>query len=422
MMDLRGLGRHMPKARHQRGFVEEAGKRVKQWIGHYFVYARHPNGEEKRVHREVRLGPRAGMPKWKAEEKLQGIIDKETATVNVVPSPEYTIRWFWEQRYRPMNEPAWKISSRPKTVRFIEHYVVAPFADVPLGELDRFAIQKHLNNLAKEFSKSVVTKFRVYIKAILDEALEQDFIGKNPARKLDTPETREQCHRTLLAEEIREMLDVLTGRDHLALHMLSVLALRPGELFALRRNDCNEPGRLRIDESVSEEMEANKRVVRPKTAASIAYVWLPRSIQVELSYWLAQMPDRRPYAFLFPSRKGTPINLNNFLNRNLKPAAEKALALMKRDGREIPPGFLEGINHQALRRTCATRMQRHGNVKDIQAHLRHASPNVTAGVYMQEIPESVRAAVEALDRELNGPELEAPEAVQLPSKLGGMVN
>jgi len=131
--------------------------------------------------------------------------------------------------------------------------VIPPFANVPLGELDRFAIQKHLNELAREFSKSVVTKFRVYIKAILDEALEQDFIGKNPARKLDTPETREQCHRALIVEEIREMLDVLTGRDHLALHMLSVLALRPGELFALRRNDCDEPGRLRIDESVSEK-------------------------------------------------------------------------------------------------------------------------------------------------------------------------
>jgi integrase len=132
--------------------------------------------------------------------------------------------------------------------------------------------------------------------------LEQDFVGKNPARKLDTLQTREQLRRALIVQEIREMLDVLTGRDHLALHMLSVLALRPGELFALRRNDCDEPGRLRIDESVSEEMEANKRV-RPKTAASIAYVWLPRSIQVELSYWLGQMPDRRPEAFLFPSRR-----------------------------------------------------------------------------------------------------------------------
>jgi hypothetical protein len=47
-------------------------------------------------------------------------------------------------------------------------------------------------------------------------------------------------------------------------------------------------------------------------------------------------------------------------------------------------------------------MQKHGNVKDIQAHLRHASPDVTAGVYMQNIPESVRAAVEGLDQELAG--------------------
>jgi len=401
MMDLKAIGCHMPKTRHQRGYVEETGKRVKSWKGHYFIYARQPGGEEKRIHTAVILGPKAGMPKWKAEEKLQGIIDKETATVNVVPSPEYTLRWFWEQRYRPMNEPGWKVSSRPKTIRFIERYVIPSFGDTPLGKLERFAIQKHLNVLAAKFSKSVVLKFRVYIKAILDEALEQDFIGKNPARKLDIPETREPCHRALSPDELRELLNVLSGRDHLALRMLSVLGLRPGELFALRRNDY-ETGRLRIDESVSEEMESDARVVAPKTEASVAHVWVPRGLQAELNYWLQHMSDSRPEAFLFASRKGTPINLNNFLNRVLKPAARNALTKMKRENREIPAGFLEGVNHQAMRRTCATRMQKHGNVKDIQAHLRHASPDVTAGVYMQEIPESVREAVEALDRELMG--------------------
>ena len=43
-------------------------------------------------------------------------------------------------------------------------------------------------------------------------------------------------------------------------------------------------------------------------------------------------------------------------------------------------------------------MQGKGSIKDIQAHLRHAQPNVTANVYMQAIPESVRRAVETLDR------------------------
>jgi len=73
---------------------------------------------------------------------------------------------------------------------------------------------------------------------------------------------------------------------------------------------------------------------------------------------------------------------------------------MRHAGREIPSDFLQGVNHQARRRTCATRMQKHGNVKDVQAHLRHSAPDVTAGVYMQEIPESVRNAVEALDADL----------------------
>jgi integrase len=56
---------------------------------------------------------------------------------------------------------------------------------------------------------------------------------------------------------------------------------------------------------------------------------------------------------------------------------------------------------QALRRSCATHMQHEGSVKDIQAHLRHAKPNMTANVYMQEIPASVQAAVESLDRKLS---------------------
>jgi hypothetical protein len=47
-------------------------------------------------------------------------------------------------------------------------------------------------------------------------------------------------------------------------------------------------------------------------------------------------------------------------------------------------------------------MQRYGTVKDIQAHLRHARPNITAEVYMQQIPASVRAAVESLDQVLSG--------------------
>ncbi len=45
-------------------------------------------------------------------------------------------------------------------------------------------------------------------------------------------------------------------------------------------------------------------------------------------------------------------------------------------------------------------MQKHGSVKDIQAHLRHSTPATTMREYVQEIPASVREAVEGLDKKL----------------------
>jgi len=52
-----------------------------------------------------------------------------------------------------------------------------------------------------------------------------------------------------------------------------------------------------------------------------------------------------------------------------------------------------------MRRTCATHFQRHGNPKDAQAQLRHSRLSMT-GLYMKEIPEQVKAAVESLDAAL----------------------
>jgi hypothetical protein len=43
-------------------------------------------------------------------------------------------------------------------------------------------------------------------------------------------------------------------------------------------------------------------------------------------------------------------------------------------------------------------------MKDVQAHLRHASITTTGNIYVQEIPASVRSAVNATTREILGVE------------------
>ena len=111
------------------------------------------------------------------------------------------------------------------------------------------------------------------------------------------------------------------------------------------------------------------------------------------------MEDKRPEAFAFATRHDAPLNMNNF-PRAIKPAAGSAQAEELKRNPDLPSSFLAKLNHQVFRRTCATHMQKLGTVKDIQAHVRHTTPAMTINEYMQEIPESVRAAAESPDDKL----------------------
>jgi hypothetical protein len=62
----------------------------------------------------------------------------------------------------------------------MESHVLPKFGETPLCDLTRFELQSHLNKLAKNYSKSVVQKARTWLKAALEEAIDQDFLSKNP--------------------------------------------------------------------------------------------------------------------------------------------------------------------------------------------------------------------------------------------------
>jgi integrase len=95
--------------------------------------------------------------------------------------------------------------------------------------------------------------------------------------------------------KIVRLVDAMSGRDRLIVRIFLVLGRRPGELFALRREDRVGPNQIRVDESTS----PISGIVEAKTDASDAFVW-----------------DQRPEAFLFASRSdaGHPSRRSNFLS------------------------------------------------------------------------------------------------------------
>jgi integrase len=149
-------------------------------------------------------------------------------------------------------------------------------------------------------------------------------------------------------------------------------------MFALRWND-KQGNSLRIDSSITDGLE-----VETKTEGSDSFVWLPASIDTELDFWRAAAENAEPDAFIFPSSRGTAINTNNSFFRVLKEAGRNA--------------GIQGVTHQMLWRTCSTYMAQITSLKDVQAHLRHTNAKTTLEHYIKSVPESVRVAVESLDR------------------------
>ena len=127
---------------------------------------------------------------------------------------------------------------------------------------------------------------------------------------------------------------------------------------------------------------------------------MPPDLSREIAAWIAAHPERtNPRAFLFPNRRETPYSVGNYLKRYLKPLAERV--------------GIHDLTHQAFRRTSSTHIQDYASVKDLQGHLRHTNPQTTLKHYTKVIPESLRAAVAALDANYESPpQRTSPENLQ----------
>jgi len=362
---------------HQAGWVVLRGKK---WYGYYRRRVLDPETEEERVDTEcVRLGPKSQMTKFEARDALRAEITKQTGRVpdgKIQKDSSVSFGWFVRNRYLPLREGDW----RPETAKIkkiqIEQDLLAKFEEIPLNAMDRFMLQTHLNNLATRLSQDRVKHARSYLKSIFDEAISQEFLLSDPTRKLKVPNhLRPKDKQVLSWEKMREALQKSSRRDRVLLMLDMTGALRPSELFALRWRSFDNRNTLSITETVY------KGKIRPfgKTRKSLGDIYLPPGLAAELLRWKEVCPNSSPDAFIFSNADGGVVDTGNYRNRVLKPLAEKL---------NVPK-----LNFQILRRTMATRAQRMGSVKDIQAHLRHSKADTTANEYMQELPGSVKQMV-----------------------------
>ena len=386
---------------HERGYVTTRGK---QWYGYYRKLVNDPTtNAQKSVRVTVNLGSKSKMTKTEARQALERRDPQTTGPARFSNSNhERRFRDLRMVRYKPIpatQRSVWKAETAKTKKLLIQLDLVDPLGHIPLVNFDKFSLQLHLNKLASTGSKDHVLQMRAYLRDIFAEAVDQDFLVKDPARKVKVPaQLRATDTTTLTWDQLRLALSKLTLRDRILLELDMTNALRPSELFAFRWRRFNyQASTLTVAETV---YKGNIREWG-KTKKSLAVIHIPEDPADDLEKWRLECRERAQQAaakdktktaflspddFIFANEVGGFLDTDNYRKRVLHKLA-RDLNLPK-------------LTFQVIRRTIATLAQKKGTVKDVQGVLRHSRTATTMDVYMQEIPESVQSTINSINREL----------------------
>ena len=164
-----------------------------------------------------------------------------------------------------------------------------------MREITKAAIELHLGKLADAGKGHSLIKCElIRLHSIFEEACDNDFVPKNPCRKIELPRCKPAgSTRSLSEEEVRRLWDATTGEDYLMWRIAILTGARIGEVLALDRTDLVPDG-LRIDQSALEGQASSTKNKKSRIAP------IPASLRDELEEWLAANKSHP----LFPTATG----------------------------------------------------------------------------------------------------------------------
>lgn len=376
----------MSKATYGTGYVTLRGKK---WYGYPRIPLRDAiTGKLLSKRQPIILGSRSNMSKKQAREALVREVAKRkggfASKGQVMRDNSVTFGWFVRNRYFPLKECDWKPETAKTKKSLIQTNLLDDLGEIPLANFDRFMLQLQINKLANTCARDTVLQMRAYLRDIFEEAVDQDFLLKDPAARLRVPtQLRETDKTTLTWEQLRAALESVAAEERILLELEMTDALRPSELFALRWK-CFDPDSSSIE--LQETVYRGQLRKFGKTKKSLGKIHIPSLMVSDLQRWKATCPDSSPEAFIFPNRDGGVRDPNNYRKRVLGQLREK-LGLPK-------------LTFQVIRRTMATLSQTKGTVKDTQGMLRHSRLPTTTDVYMQVISDGVKQMIDSMHDEL----------------------
>lgn len=316
------------------------------------------------------------------EQKMSNIVDEKIVLDD----------WF-EKWMRVYKEPVVRLSTKTMYISMYKRLISPVFGKKRLVNITKLMVTDLLNNMAKNgYQYETLNKVKILLIDMLDRAMEDQFLVRNPAKGVRLPKNKPQKESKALSKEDQtDFFECAAGTFYNNMFVVAVnTGLRPGELYALTENDIDlENNVIHVNHTLLyQKLDGDTcktfHMGPPKTETSVRTVpiniYCRRALEKQVIQRKIVMAKtcRKNLEFpdlLFTTKYGTPLNAELYGAAIDRIVQEVNLT---RDSLDL----MEPFSGHCFRHTFATRCFEAGIApKTVQAYLGHASLQMTMDLY-----------------------------------------
>lgn len=362
----------------------------------YMVRYRKPNGVQTKKRGFTTKAAAKAFGTKIENAKLDGLfIDPAKARVTI---GDLGPAWLKRQasRTKPSGhravESAWRIHVEPR------------WSDETIGSIVHTDVADWLTELTDErgLGATVVHTCHSILARILDDAVSDGRIAKNPARGVKLPARKRKAkHKYLTHEQVDQLADESKYPE--LIYLLAYCGPRWGEVAALRPVDFDF-GKRRVRLHENAVMVGSETIVGTLKNNESRTVPLPEFV----STMLAEHAAARPHdGLMWPARDGGYMGPPASHDSWLSGAVSRCIAATDKqrtreadetDGKPTTRAFPRVTAHDLRHTAASLAISAGANVKAVQRMLGHSSAAMTLDTYADLFDDDLDAVADALDR------------------------
>ncbi|MFF4715040.1 tyrosine-type recombinase/integrase [Streptomyces eurythermus] len=217
----------------------------------------------------------------------------------------YAEKWVEERELAVRTEDLYK--------HLLRLHILPTFAELDLDEITAPRVREwRAERLRTTKAKTTVAKAYRLLKGILETAVDDDLISRNPCRIKGAGKESATERRIATVAQVDALADAIGIRWRLMVYLGAYGPMRPEELAGLRRRDVDTDNVIRVRRAEPERTNGKRAPGPTKSDAGARVVVLPAFLHKELRQHLAWFAEKGPDGLVFVGEKGAPFRRTSF--------------------------------------------------------------------------------------------------------------